>query len=720
MMQRILLAVVVGVMVTSFSLFSTLFSTIEGKGNILHLKTFCGNAKIEWGERYGHLINNYYLGEHIVKVKRYGGGNTLRTEKIRFGDYEFVAKYECRKCGKCYDGTKGYEVYKNGALIEKKEPYENGKCNYKNYEGKFNFSGFTLDVNLIDEDFVTAYCYRSKCCGEYRFINGISSKFDVIFDKPLLDYEVEVPETKYYFEEENFTIKLKFKKVFTTNYLAQISLEVCQPAVWGGKTCKTFDFDRVELKDKESIVSVRLPLKTPVERIWITPKLKLWVDASFINDMTDGKMNVKGDELVDKYGKSCCRGAGCKYNPFGGYEKMARGAPYVGLKWCVDNGYKYFYLGDVTLKTKEVMVVPKPLYVEVGKDGTCPAGYHLSPNHEYCLRDDLKELSCLQLGCPVVPDHTYICTSSGICAEIVYVYQDCRQLGCPEINGTKGICDPQTGVCLYKYKEYINITCRENPNICPPGSYCDKEKGICVREKVIEKEITCKENPYICPPGTICDIETGACVKTEIKEELIQCKKDSDCYIPCEGVTAKCVNNYCEYSGSCKPTYVDCKVRGCPEGYICTEAGVCIKTVEKRCKSNKDCPEGTLCDLGTGLCVLKKKEEVFVGCTRFGCPEGFICDAKHDVCIKYYGITCRENPDICPEGTRCDYNSGACVLLKEIKVGCKELGCPEGYYCDEERNVCVRKEEGINIEEMLKYIIYGAVIIGLIVVFIKK
>jgi len=88
-----------------------------------------------------------------------------------------------------------------------------------------------------------------------------------------------------------------------------------------------------------------------------------------------------------------------------------------------------------------VVINPKPLYLPVPLYG-CDSlgGYQLNEDETFCIRDDIADLSCMQIGCPIIEglENDYFCTSAGICAEMVYKY------GCT----SDADCEPYGAVCV--------------------------------------------------------------------------------------------------------------------------------------------------------------------------------------------------------------------------------------------------------------------------------
>lgn len=190
-----------------------------------------------------------------------------------------------------------------------------------------------------------------------------------------------------------------------------------------------------------------------------------------------------------------------------------------------------------------VLIVPQPLWLEK-EANACPVGYidelvvnENGTEENYCVRADLKELSCVEFGCPVVPGHNYECTSAGVCAETVYIYKDCRTEGCP------------SGDCVES---------------------STSDDFVCL---VNETEVVfdCTTNPEICPSDTSCEPNSKTCINTIIKEKIIECSVSSDCYKPCQGVVPTCNGGICEYSGSCTGITPTCEDFSCGIGASCIE-----------------------------------------------------------------------------------------------------------------------------------------------------
>jgi len=313
----------------------------------------------------------------------------------------------------------------------------------------------------------------------------------------------------------------------------------------------------------------------------------------------------------------------------------------------------------------KIQVIPQPIYIVIDcLTNPCPGGYTCQEESGLCLRNDIieKGLTCQELGCPSTPDMTYACTSSGICAEVIFQYLDCVELG-----------------------------------YCPLGFTCEPTSGMCIKTEIIKELVQC-ETPDDCMKP--CDGLTIECIDNlctytgECDIKIIQCIKHTDCPpSPCIGVDSICMNNQCIFSGSCDPTYlkIDCSVEGgtCPDGYICDTSmtpAVCKREIYYYidCTIKNDdgttrypCPEGYFCDDINKVCVKK----LTLDCSTLGCPEGYTCDSK-GYCKKelIQGVSC----DVlgCPTDYVCDEESGACY--KALYVDCTLMGCPQGYVCEDD------------------------------------
>ena len=419
-------------------------------------------------------------------------------------------------------------------------------------------------------------------------------------------------------------------------------------------------------------------------------------------------------------------------------------------------GCAHVKIGSFPAETFKVQINPKPLYIsDRGNCTSAPnaiSGYECQPTSGLYVRSDVKSLTCVQIGCPVTPDKTYQCTSAGICAETVYIYQDC------------------------------------NSKPCPSGTTCDAPSGACIKTEIFEKVVQCSRGSDCFKPcnGVFPSCSNNRCSYSgQCDITSVQCLQNSDCPLtPCAGVTSSCSNNRCQFVGSCNPIYLnlscategcptsyscdntfsppvckktdvinlDCSTLGCPRDYSClnttlsygqSTSFVCSKTntiyVDIDCRSvGKSCPAGYSCisaginnGLEAGLC--KKTDLVKQDCVQLGCPSGYACSLD-GTCLKsqttYIVQDCNSKP--CPSDYLCQKESGLCIKSERIFDSCKTLGCPKDYSCTDE--VCV-KTEFVNITTVLDknpvfgkprsmsttaLIILGAIVVGAIALAARK
>lgn len=228
---------------------------------------------------------------------------------------------------------------------------------------------------------------------------------------------------------------------------------------------------------------------------------------------------------------------------------VIRNPAYVYRVDCIDTGYEpsirsskvYGIISTTELNifkitdSQIISVAPNPLYLNKTGD-VCPSGYILNGEKTYCIRDDIKDLTCTIVGCPEIEGHDYQCTSAGICAETVFVSKKCElDTDCPEDT----LCDVETGLCIQSkiYEDLVKVKCLTD-NDCPLDYNCENS-GLCS-----------KDNSTI----------------------MLQCIKSSDCMIPCEGVNAVC-NQFgqCIYGGDCTKVDYGCIQTGCLKDYRCNK-----------------------------------------------------------------------------------------------------------------------------------------------------
>jgi len=131
---------------------------------------------------------------------------------------------------------------------------------------------------------------------------------------------------------------------------------------------------------------------------------------------------------------------------------------------------------------KEFLIVPRPIFLIKELGETCPDLYKESTTTEHtiiCVRDDLKDLPCARLGCPVTEDYTYACGSDGLCSEKLFQAFNCKSdLDCKSLGLDK--CHTDTGVC-YEEKIFVELMQCSQDSDC--GTPCYGITPKCISNK---------------------------------------------------------------------------------------------------------------------------------------------------------------------------------------------------------------------------------------------
>lgn len=163
------------------------------------------------------------------------------------------------------------------------------------------------------------------------------------------------------------------------------------------------------------------------------------------------------------------------------------------------------------------------------------------------------------------------------------VCDDTVSLICSDIN-LNGICDESevqigTNACIDSQQNWV---CDE---VETEGTFCRV-----YYQPVCDANITYPNECFAQAAG-ITDYVSGECAPIQVE---IQCRKDTDCAIPCVGVTASCNNYKCSYMGECNPHILQCSVNAdCPNApcigvsaqcqitnHTCQYIGTCVKQPE--------------------------------------------------------------------------------------------------------------------------------------------
>lgn len=315
-------------------------------------------------------------------------------------------------------------------------------------------------------------------------------------------------------------------------------------------------------------------------------------------------------------------------------------------------------------------------------DGECGDGERCDPETAVCVVDT----RCMDDGdCP-----------DGAC-EGGECVAPCVDGMCPG----QQTCDPATGDCVEPAMCADDVDC-SGVRICIDGACAtpcaeDAEcpgaqscvEGQCAEPAACTADIDCIADRLCvaeacadpcgragCPGGLICDGGSGRC------DEADPCEGDDGCFAGRRCAEGLCVDPCLEdaecdgvevcVEGLCVPP-ADCDFdAACGPGRVCVE-GAC----QDGCPA-MPCPDGAVCDEGTGRCVVPG-----------GCMEAADCQGAQ----RCEGGRCVEpavcNGDLdCLEGRVC--REGACVGLCERDVDCvgSQLcqggQCAEGPSCDDD------------------------------------
>ena len=236
-----------------------------------------------------------------------------------------------------------------------------------------------------------------------------------------------------------------------------------------------------------------------------------------------------------------------------------------------------------------------------------------------------------------------------------------------------------------------------NQNRCVPdsseaGYHCECNTGYAA-----DSDGKCKEIVFdVCPNNMQC--LRGYCLPQDLSNE--QCVKNSDCQE--FGGSATCTanaaggvcngcneNSDCPGNTQCNENYHSCALMcdsddDCPYG-SCHSIGYCV---QKRCSTDEDCFNGTVCKYSTG--------ENDGMCQRASCHEtacsdtnpGGSCPNANEACINGSCVSsCSPNP--CNETNKtCEIKLGVptCVCVegtveKDGKCQPKTQSCPTGFTC---------------------------------------
>jgi len=295
----------------------------------------------------------------------------LRSNTARLGEYAFVnTKIEL------VDGNWGcfskFTITKNGQAI--------GTTDWT--------QDFTLDIDnnkiissseiIDDSNYIRVKYLISGWSGLYWRCTGVANTFTRKFSSNAFDIDVQVPNPSY-FVGQNVPLKITLINNVNEHYIGQLNIKYEMPTFFGDIT--QVQSKNITINPGINIYEYIIPTERVTERLIVTPSINV------------------------------------KYETISGVMK----GPGIFVK---PDDYN---IGSIQFESHTVMLNPLPLVIELNEDGLCEYGYTRNSIGTYCISDKVKELSCYQIGCPVVNGSKYQCTSAGICAETVYitVWGDC-------------------------------------------------------------------------------------------------------------------------------------------------------------------------------------------------------------------------------------------------------------------------------------------------------
>lgn len=391
----------------------------------------------------GGLFENYVSWVTSSDLE-YKGGYLPTSGSVTIGDYTIksniqVANRVCpagtpsctqglaKNCAP--SGTNGWnygcytklQVYKSGKLINEAE-----RCDMLTSTSSGTM--YLPDGLTIEPLWKTIH---GDMGGAYSCQIAINT-YSIHVPNDVINVSVATPQTQY-FEGQDVSVDVVIYNGWMEGVGAQLDTTFEIPTMIGSATSK--ESKNITLKLGENRVSYTLPTVKNTEKIRITPSVSITLPKSKISGLNEYSNGAYRPNSAD------------------------------------------FNMGTVTEKTFEVMIVPKPLYMTPNTDGSCLAGYSINAARDYCVRDDIKSLTCYQIGCPKVVGHDYSCTSAGQCAETVY----------KTVWGT-----------------------------CPAGTTpttTDKGEQVCIKSEIATKILQCDANT---PTMTPCDGVTSSCVNGQL------------------------------------------------------------------------------------------------------------------------------------------------------------------------------------------------------------
>lgn len=372
----------------------------------------------------------------------------------------------------------GQEIF-NKPFKTQEDPSRAGYLRYWTFNPNFAndirgvaFGNFIFDTNI-------GQSLRFQSC------RGTRATFVYFPKEDLFIINTTSPQPSY-IQGEDAIIQMEIINNFVNNVNVNLQLEVCQPT-FIGRFCETFGEQRTLDLGENTFTLPPIPTTFVTDRLEVISHLSLAYPSGFFS----------GGGLSD---------CGGEVRP---------------VSTCMNEfNNKISHMGTWTGEQYRVLINPLPIYINqsIGCDDItifCPNSYSCQIESGLCIRTDIIEniLGCQQVGCPIIPGNEYVCTSSGVCAETIFIPGSCTDEGidCP----SGFICDPTSGACLEE-TIYNILTFCESPSDCYApcqgiGISCIQNTCTYQGECNIES-ITCAD--VGCPSGFVCDTNRGVCEST--------------------------------------------------------------------------------------------------------------------------------------------------------------------------------------------------------------
>jgi hypothetical protein len=283
-------------------------------------------------------------------------------------------------------------------------------------------------------------------------------------------------------------------------------------------------------------------------------------------------------------------------------------------------------------------------------------------------------------------------------------------LTCPPLGDCyeAGICDPNTGVCLYDVKADGTLCGAESDcahDICvqgdclrdqakPDGTPCD-DGDACTQSDTCQAGLCVGADPVICQALDachdvgICDPLTGQCTQPA-KPNGTPCSDDNACTdtdtcqegVCTPGIEVVCASpGPCQQAGICNPNTGQCEYDDlldgspCDDGNPCTlndtcQGGLCVSGTPHVCQPMGQCYEEGVCNPVSAQCEYALKAD------GTPCDDGNLC-TRIDTCQQ--GQCIGGDPVICTASDEC-HEAGICNPGTGI---CSDPALPDGTPCDD-------------------------------------